>query len=98
MKEINNYINGRASNKSKNFLPVEDPSTGDQISKVVLSNVDDFKEVEKSSEKAFKDWSKYTPLKRSRILSKYKEILEKNIDTLAKLVSLEHGKTLDDAK
>tara|TARA_A100001015_G_scaffold321384_1_gene451847 strand:+ start:1062 stop:2549 length:1488 start_codon:yes stop_codon:yes gene_type:complete len=98
MKEINNYINGRASNKSRNFLPVEDPSTGDQISKVVLSNVDDFKEVEKSSEKAFKDWSKYTPLKRSRILSKYKEILEKNIDTLAKLVSLEHGKTLDDAK
>jgi hypothetical protein len=44
MKEINNYINGRASNKSKNFLPVEDPSTGDQISKVVLSNVDDFKQ------------------------------------------------------
>ena len=51
-----------------------------------------------SSEKAFLDWSQVTPLKRSRILSKFKEIIESNIDDLAKLVSIEHGKTLDDAK
>jgi len=98
MKEIKNYINGKLINKSSEFLSVEDPSSGDQISKVVLSNNDDFEEVVESSEKAFYNWSKYTPLKRSRIISKYKEIIEKNIDVLAKLVSTEHGKTLEDAK
>ena len=36
--------------------------------------------------------------KRSRVLSKYKELIEKDINSLAKLVSEEHGKTLDDAK
>ena len=35
--------------------------------------------------------------KRSRVLQKYKYILE-NIETLAKIISTEHGKTLDDAK
>ncbi|MDC3270077.1 CoA-acylating methylmalonate-semialdehyde dehydrogenase, partial [Alphaproteobacteria bacterium] len=47
---------------------------------------------------AFSEWSKVTPLKRSRIISNYKNIIEKNIDILAKIVSEEHGKTLDDAK
>ena len=44
------------------------------------------------------DWSNFTPLKRSRILSKYKELIEKNIDVIASTLSKEHGKTLDDAK
>ena len=42
--------------------------------------------------------NKFTPLKRSRILSKYKDLIEKNIDELASIVSKEHGKTLSDAK
>ena len=57
-----------------------------------------FNRVIASSQKAFLNWSEITPLKRSRIISKYKEILEKNIEGLAKTISEEHGKTLDDAK
>ena len=41
---------------------------------------------------------KFYPLKRSRIISKYKALIENNLEELAKLVSIEHGKTLDDAK
>ena len=36
MKKIHNYINGTVSSNSKNELPVIDPSTGEEISKVVL--------------------------------------------------------------
>ena len=79
-------------------MPVYDPSKGEIISEVILSNKEDFDKTIESSEKAFLSWSEVTPLKRSRIISKYKEILEKNIELLAKLVSIEHGKTLDDAK
>lgn len=98
MKKIKNYINGNVQANSVNFLSVDDPSTGEVISEVVLSSIEDFKNTVDSSEKAFLDWSQVTPLKRSRILSKFKEIIESNIDDLAKLVSIEHGKTLDDAK
>jgi malonate-semialdehyde dehydrogenase (acetylating) / methylmalonate-semialdehyde dehydrogenase len=98
MKKIKNYISGIETGNSTNFLPVEDPSTGEQISEVILSNIKDFTQTIISSKNAFDIWSKETPLKRARILFKYKELIEKNIDHLAKLISTEHGKTIDDAK
>ncbi len=98
MKKIKNYISGKETSSSNSYLPVEDPSTGENISEVVLSNNTDFEIILDSSQKAFTSWSKETPLKRSRVLFKYKEIIEKNIDNLAKLISSEHGKTIDDAK
>ena len=99
MKKIENYIDGKtAKGNSGEYLNVDDPSTGEVISNVLLSDFEDFNKVVKSSLKAFNEWSKVTPLKRSRIISKYKELIEKNIENLAKLVSIEHGKTIDDAK
>ena len=98
MKKIENYINGNVLSFSKSFLNVNDPSIGEKSGEVVLSNSQDFDEVIKSSKKAFIEWSNTTPLKRSRVLSKYKELIEKNIENLAKLVSSEHGKTFEDAK
>ena len=98
MKVIQNYVNGKCSSISTNFLPVDDPSTGEQIAKVVLSTKDDFKEIVNSSKKAQLKWSETTPLKRSRILSNYKTLIEKNLDELASIISKEHGKTFLDAK
>jgi len=98
MKKISNYIHGKSVHFSKEDLSVDDPSTGDEIAKVVLSSKEDFEKTIESSEKSFKEWSYTTPLKRSRILSNYKSLIEKNIDELASIISREHGKTLDDAK
>ena len=98
MKKIQNFIDGKITSISKQTLPVYDPSTGEQTSEVVLSNNEDFEKVLESSKRIFDKWSNTTPLKRSRIISKFKENIEKNIEELAKLVSAEHGKTLEDAK
>ncbi len=98
MKQINNFINGELVSYSNNYLPVEDPSKGEVISEVVLSSKKDFDKTIESSKNAFHKWSNVTPLKRSRILSKYKEIIEKNIENLAQIVCEEHGKTFEDAK
>ena len=98
MKIIQNYIHGKKENVSNNFLTVQDPSTGENIAKVVMSNKEDFIKVIESSKLSQINWSNTTPLKRSRILSNYKTLIEKNIEELAKLVSQEHGKTLNDAK
>ena len=98
MELIKNYTNGKIVSSSSEVIPVYDPSTGEIISNVVNSNLEDFSNSINSSVNAFNDWKNITPLKRSRILSKFKEAVEKNIIKLAKLVSKEHGKTLDDAK
>ncbi len=98
MRKIDNYTHGSLQYNSKERMSVEDPSTGEVIGSVVLSNKEDFNQAIQSSKKAFNEWSNYTPLKRARIISKFKENIEKNIDELAKVVSSEHGKTLDDAK
>ena len=99
MKKIENYIDGNiVKRNSSNYIPVNNPSTGEIISEVILSDSKDFENIINSSLRAFETWSQVTPLKRSRIISKYKELIEKDLENLAKLVSLEHGKTLDDAK
>ena len=98
MKKIKNYIHGKQVSISLKDLPVYDPSTGEEISTVVLSESDDFNEAIKSSKKALQVWSSTTPLNRSRIISKYKDLIIKNIDELASTISKEHGKTIEDAK
>ena len=98
MNKIENYIHGSKVSKSNNFLSVYDPSNGEEISKVVMSDINDFNSVIESAKKSRIAWSNNTPLKRSRIISKYKTLIENNLQELAELVSKEHGKTLDDAK
>ena len=97
MNKILNYINGNTETSSKEFIDVYDPSKGEIIGQVTNSSDKDFENVIKSSRIAFESWKNVTPLKRSRILSKYKELIEKNIKDIAKIVCQEHGKTLDDA-
>jgi len=98
MKKINNYIDGNLCSYSNSTQPVYDPSTGEQTAEVILSNKKDFEKLLESSVKSFDNWSNFTPLKRSRIISKFKENIEKNLDELAKIISSEHGKTFEDSK
>ena len=98
MKKINNYIHGSDSAISTKRLDVFEPSTGEKCAEVVLSNSSDFESAIESSKKSQKDWTNTTPLKRSRILAKYKNLIENNMQELAETISKEHGKTIDDAR
>ena len=85
MKKINNYIDGNiVEGSSTNYIPVDNPATGEVISKVIQSDIKDFENTVSSSVKAFEIWSQVTPLKRSRIISKYKELIEKDLENLVK--------------
>ncbi len=95
---IENFIHGKTVSYSNKTMPIFDPSKGEKISDVVMSNEKDFDEVIKSSLNGFRTWSKFTPLKRSRIISKFKNKIEENIENLAKIICVEHGKTFEDAK
>ncbi|HDN2511171.1 MULTISPECIES: CoA-acylating methylmalonate-semialdehyde dehydrogenase [Providencia] len=98
MEQIHNFIGGEiVSSQSGRFAPVFNPATGTQIAQVGLSSADETKKAIEVAHNAFPKWAKLSPLKRSRILFKFKALLEDNMDDLARLISKEHGKVFSDA-
>ncbi len=87
-------ISGNSERKGKIF----NPATGEQESEVILASKSDLDGAVEIAQKAFETWSLNPPLQRARIMFKFKELIEKNFDELAKLIVSEHGKVYEDAK
>ena len=91
------YIDG-AWVKGDGTLPVTDPSTGNVIAEVQTAGDAQCDAAVTAAHNAFKTWSKTAPRVRSEILRKAFEIMIAESDHLAKIVSMENGKVLSDAK
>ena len=92
------WINGqRIESISQRRADVINPANGEVIRQVPLANLEDIERAVNSAKAAFPGWRDTTPLRRGRILNKFRELLEANRDELARLASEEHGKTLEDA-
>ena len=91
------YIDG-AWVKGDGALPVTDPSTGKVIAEVATAGESHCDAAVTAAHNAFKTWSKSAPRVRSEILRKAFEIMIAEADHLAKIVSMENGKVLSDAK
>ncbi len=87
-------ISGHSEKKGKIF----NPATGEQVSEVILASKSELDGAVEIAQKAFETWSLNPPLQRARIMFKFKELIEKNFDELAKLIVSEHGKVYEDAK
>ena len=77
---------------------VFNPATGAVSARVALATPDELNTAVAAAKAAFPGWAATSPLRRARIMFKYKELLEQNIDQLAALITAEHGKVLSDAK
>ena len=99
MKKISHFIDGKIYSDSKSRIgPIFNPAIGEQIAEVELASKSTVEMAIESSSKAFQKWSKTTPINRARILAKFKDLLIKNMNDLAVMVSEQHGKTIADAK
>jgi len=87
-------ISGLSGRKSKVF----NPATGEQESEVRLASKVDLDQVVKIAQKAFETWSLKPAPQRARVMFKFKELIEKNVDEITKLIVSEHGKVYEDAK
>ena len=96
--QVQNYINGQfVDTASSESLPVISPLDGMLLSAVPLSVQSDLDDAVAVAKKAFAAWSK-TPIKeRVQVFFKYKFLLEKHLDELAKLCSEENGKTYSES-
>ena len=92
------WINGQhTQSHSTRVADINNPATGMVIRQVPLASTADVESAVAAAKAAFPGWRETTPLRRSRILGKFKELLETHRDELAQLASEEHGKTLEDA-
>jgi malonate-semialdehyde dehydrogenase (acetylating)/methylmalonate-semialdehyde dehydrogenase len=99
MKTIEHFVNGNSfSGSSKRTSDVFNPATGEVSAKVNLASKKDIDDVVAVAKNAFIKWSQVSPLQRSRILFKFKNLIEQNTDELTKSIVSEHGKVYDDAK
>ncbi|MGQ3671852.1 CoA-acylating methylmalonate-semialdehyde dehydrogenase [Xanthobacter sp. TB0136] len=96
---IPHFINGqRVTGTGERTAPVFNPATGKESGRVVLASAQDVKEAVAAANAAAPGWAATTPLRRARILNAFLRILEERVDTLAELISAEHGKVFSDAK
>jgi len=98
LSEVKNYINGQFERNGKNSMDIIDPTTGNIISTLPLSNYNDVDKAVQAAKAAFTNWSAMTFKERVQIFFRYRALLEKNMDELTKIVQLENGKTYGEAK
>jgi|TARA_B110001454_G_scaffold219166_1_gene250590 malonate-semialdehyde dehydrogenase (acetylating)/methylmalonate-semialdehyde dehydrogenase len=98
MQKIGHYIDGEnVSGKSERTSDVFNPATGEVQAKVSLATVDEMNRAVEIAAKAQPAWAATNPQRRARVLMKFVDLLNRDMDKLAECLSREHGKTLPDA-
>ena len=98
-KTLHHYINGqKVEGTSGRFGDVFNPATGEVAARVPLASSSETASAIEAAAAAFPDWRNTPPLRRARVLFRFKELLDANLDELAQLVSSEHGKVFSDAR
>lgn len=77
---------------------VFNPATGEKQAEVAFADAADVDAAVKAGLKAFPDWAASPPARRARVLFAFRELIERNMDELARIVTAEHGKIISDAK
>lgn len=94
---IGHFIDGQRVAGGTRMQPVFDPATGFSDKSVALADKLTVEQAIASAQAAFPAWRNTPPLKRARVMSKLKTLLEANADRIAALITAEHGKVLSDA-
>jgi malonate-semialdehyde dehydrogenase (acetylating)/methylmalonate-semialdehyde dehydrogenase len=97
-KVLKNFINGTwVEAQTEQFQSVPNPATGEELAQVPISSKEDVNDAVQVAKEAFKTWSKTPVPKRARILFKYQQLLVENWDDLARLITIENGKSFKEA-
>jgi malonate-semialdehyde dehydrogenase (acetylating) / methylmalonate-semialdehyde dehydrogenase len=96
---VPNFMNGQwSASKASEWFEVVNPATGEVIARTPLSGSEEVAEAVQSAARAFPEWRRTPPEDRIQYLFKLKQLLEEHLEELAKIITLENGKTLGEAK
>ncbi|NRA71631.1 MAG: CoA-acylating methylmalonate-semialdehyde dehydrogenase [Gammaproteobacteria bacterium] len=94
---IGHLINGEMICNDSRSQNVFNPATGEATKKVALASKQTVEQAISAAQAAFPAWRNTPPIKRARVMFRFKELLEQNSDKICRLIGEEHGKISHDA-
>lgn len=96
---LSNYVDGRwVPSAGRETLDVHNPALGAVIGRTPMSTREDVDAAVEAARRAFPGWSETPPAARARAMFRFRARLEESFEELARLVTTEHGKTLDESR
>ncbi len=97
--DVGHYIGGRiVPGAGGRQLPVYNPSTGKVARQLALASVEEVNAAVAAAQAAFPAWADTPPIRRARVLNAFLQLLMQQRDTLAAMITAEHGKVFSDAQ
>src|SRR5215469_9332158 len=97
--KITNYINGHwAEARTAEWRDVVNPATGETLAQVPLAGAADVNAAVEAAAAAFPEWRRTPPEDRIQPLFKLKVLLEEHLGEIARIITMENGKTFTEAK
>jgi malonate-semialdehyde dehydrogenase (acetylating)/methylmalonate-semialdehyde dehydrogenase len=97
--DVQHYIGGReVAGASGRYGEVYNPALGTVARRVPFATEAEVGNAIAAAQAAFPAWAATPPLRRARLMFKFKELIERDLQALAELISSEHGKVVSDAK
>ena len=97
MNTIPHWING-AQATGTDTAPVFNPATGAEQARVVLGGPAEVDTAVAAAAKAFETWSESSLAQRTQVMFAFRQLLVEHEEELGRIISAEHGKTVDDAR
>ncbi len=98
MRQINHFISGGAGAASTRFGDIMDPNNGGVQGRVALGDAAVLERAVQAALAAQPAWAMTNPQRRARVMFEFKRLVEANMDDLAHMLSIEHGKVIADSK
>jgi len=98
MRSIEHFINGQSLSEGSRNSDVWNPSQGEIQARVGLGTPATLQKAVDAALAAQPAWAATNPQRRARVMFKFKELIEANMQELAELLASEHGKVVADAK
>ena len=96
---LENYVGGTwAKSQAAGFVNVHNPARGEVIAKTPLSTRADLDAAVEAAAKAFPAWRDTPVVIRARAMFKFAHLLEQHFEEIARTVTTEHGKTIDESR
>ncbi|MED0677849.1 CoA-acylating methylmalonate-semialdehyde dehydrogenase [Aneurinibacillus thermoaerophilus] len=95
---LKNFVGGKwVEAATSRYEEVPNPATGEIIAYVPISSREDLDRAVQAAKEAFKTWKKTPVPRRARILFKYQQLLVEHWQELARLITIENGKSYEEA-
>ncbi len=99
LRTVKDYVGGRWVEPTvERWADVTNPATGDVLARVPMGGAAEVDAAVRAAREAFPAWRRTSGVQRARYFFKLKTLMDARVDDIARVVTLEHGKTLDEAR